>query len=529
MLEIEAPLYKEAPLHANTSNLDLCPCQCCDSDTVLTPSVRRRHSEDEPAYTVDESMTLDFHLATGAVADYPWGSMVARFTPQAPVTTESLPQVLAAHSVATAPWGSGAGFRESVGLYHEVVHYLQDGLTGIGHWDYLIRRRYYPQLLGLARNLSHDSALRVPYTTGPGAQLVRRMVEELVFVPTKRLSPERQTQLASALGALPFKQVDPSIRVEAPFLIENILEGEAVATVASFLLDLQMTEEQGEIATMHRDLFAPDEMTPPYWATWSFVRDSLGATFFGGDSQQSLGKLRVGYELLAFFVDLACAYPTPEQLKAKGLTRTDCEPGVKLARLFWSFLNLDDTDTKMFLNSLFRNGDPGRAEALVLSRTAFPYPSSTEVYEQWAGLFAGLLKKDDDRTLRIRLLACLRRLWRSKQCYYKHLMNVVDLKLPIFFMTSNGVSSYAFLFDHVEPKERGKLMADLLRQNRDIALVDFFFHEGRFSCPLAEAQVCSAATDDCRGKIASVDDLPQSPACLVRNGLHAAGWRFRPD
>jgi hypothetical protein len=95
-----------------------------------------------------------FRLPDGQLANYPWGSSVIRLSTLAPHHSKSLSEFMAAYLTPRADWINDAGFRAHISFQHELVHYYQDLLTGVGRWGLLVRRKLNPMLLGLGRDVS---------------------------------------------------------------------------------------------------------------------------------------------------------------------------------------------------------------------------------------------------------------------------------------------------------------------------------------------------------------------------------------
>jgi hypothetical protein len=78
--------------------------------------------------------------------------------------------------------------------------------------------------------------------------------------------------------------------------------------------------------------------------------------------------------------------------------------------------------------------------------------------------------------------------------------------------------------EDLDPTEGTILFADLMKNHRDIALIDFFFETGRFICPLVEGRICKVSIPACSSGITGLDQYPLSPDCTVRHSLQMNGW-----
>ena len=479
-------------------------------------------------------MSFSFRLPNGDVGSYAWGSNLIRFTNWAQVSTDTALISLAGFTHSLSSWNSNAAFRGTIAFHHEIVHNLQDMLKGIGHWDYLVRHRYIPELNLLALKYSYDSTQQIPYRTDEVRLVRQQMRNELVMLPTSLLPTARRNQLANEVQSLAAESLKPDETIEDAFLIESMLEAEAVVTVAMHLARLieQMPSFPLAILNQNRKLWAPFYMDRGYGPTIWFFRQSLdtimGAAEDKEDKALAKAHLEMYYRLLIFFVDLACAYPPPNVLDSNELTRTDFEPGIRMARMFKTFLFLNDQDTAEFMNAMFGDNDLIRPEELLLQRTDFAYPSSARIYRAWLDLFDEMMKTSDDRLLLLRHDACRRRVDEPSSCVHKDLSTALTKQIPIYFLTPTGLNSHHFSLAHLEPDEFRMMGADLLRYNRDLAAMDFFFDTGRFICPLAEAKLCSARIAECTSGLSGLNQLPPSPGCSVRNAWKGAGWHL-PD
>jgi hypothetical protein len=469
-------------------------------------------------------MGSGFRLPNGAVADYHWGSLIPRFSSRAPVDTRTLVNILSAATHGLGSWSTNAEFREVIAFEHEIVHYFQDMLTGVGHWDFLKRREYHRGLLGLARQLSYLDEGLLPYKIDAAVALKQELLNEIIFVPNAKLSENRRNEIVREFTALPHQVLNEEKRIEELLFVENIFEAEAVATVALRILNLSMNEVQGEIALQQKDLFVPSYMDEQYNLTLSLIFRSMD-NVFGGDwnEEQKRGYLIIQYKVACFFIDLACAHPSP-QLAARGLlSKYDYEPGIKMARLLNVFLHLSDKNRKQFFASLLRDEDFIGAEKIILQDSDYGYQASEQIYADWVDLFSKILTVDDNYIIKLRKRACQMRI-SSFNVGKKSLDSVIKYQLPMFFYNQSGINSYRTSMEDLDPTEGTILFADLMKNHRDIALIDFFFETGRFICPLAEGRICKVSIPACSSGITSLDQYPLSPDCTVRHSLQMNGW-----
>lgn len=436
-----------------------------------------------------------------------------------------MPEILGALTNMMAGWKDDADFRQKIALQHEIVHYLQDLLTGAGYWDYLVAHDRVSKHLKDARMASW----MIKYGAPPPEDWKSHdaeMTSELIMVRSDDQPIGRRESFAAAMER-EVGEVDEDDT--GPYHIENLLEGEAVATVWLQYRDLQMTKSQKEIADANRSFFDPTAMAPSYRLTIGhmiFLIDRLIDKGTTVDADDRAGKvIKVAYELLVFLVDLACAHPSPSLIsKIPSVSKGDFEPGLKFVRLARALQSMPDQDTEDFV-AAFAENDVIRSEELLLKSCKFPYPPSRSIYTDWMSIFEERMKSDDDdRLLRLRAYCCQRRLEVPDSCQRKTLASFVIHQVPLYFINPDGINSIAFSWEYLNPEESSPFMADLLRHQRDWGVVDFFLRGESFVCPLAEANLCDARTAQCLTGISKVVQFPSESVCSVRSGLSAASF-----
>jgi hypothetical protein len=402
-------------------------------------------------------------------------------------------------------------------------------LTGVGCWYYLIRRSSLDTMRDSARNLSHVSGLSLPYgSQALPAPQIRDARDQLlngsIYIPTTRLSTAQRHELIEAIRLC--IGVDLPKGEEEPFLVESLLEAEAAAVVCMQILTLKRSQLQYEISRDNSPLWMPGKMGDPYSATLLLFFDAMNRA--GGDeasvqaviNKDSLGVMGVMCRLAAFFLDLSCAHPSPRLLAKLGLSRSEFNPGIKFLRLLRSMQKLSDENTRDFFNA-FSKDDYGAMEELLLKDGSFVYLPSREIYEDWRGVFQELAQNDDSRSLKLRLEACESRLSCPSACVIKALWGFLQHKTPIFANTPNGFRSWNDKWEYFDPTEGTTLLVDILRDENQLALADYFFETGSYVCPLGALQVCGAAESVCRSGITQNSQFPPVPGCKVRADLVA--------
>src|SRR5688500_2340549 len=98
---------------------------------------------------------MRFDLNSPSLAQYHWGTLFCRFSPNAPIARNTYIQILAYTAAGVAPWRTDDEFRVTAALLHEIVHLAQDLTTGIGHWDYMSDSRSTHAMLRYASAVRH--------------------------------------------------------------------------------------------------------------------------------------------------------------------------------------------------------------------------------------------------------------------------------------------------------------------------------------------------------------------------------------
>src|SRR4051794_40897000 len=86
-------------------------------------------------------------------ANYKWSSSLTWFSALTNPDKRTAIDILAHMSANTAPWKTDLDFRTAISFSHELVHYYQDMLTGVGHWDFITHRNMFPTAFKWAKQL----------------------------------------------------------------------------------------------------------------------------------------------------------------------------------------------------------------------------------------------------------------------------------------------------------------------------------------------------------------------------------------
>lgn len=491
-------------------------------------------------------MSFRFQLHAGDAGDYEWGSLAARFPPATKVHKRTLVETLAGFASTVGPWKTEPEFRQMIAFMHECVHYLQDVLTGIGHWDYLIHRKHLSELITSARDLSWIPDSQVPYAESAysdqdiAAPFYSRIKEarqarldDLIFVPTSKLPAKRRNELITALSSTPHVKIPQSVPEDdylSPFFVESLLESDATATVWDQYLTFEKvaSADSEEIACQNYSLFHPGHMPIQYSSSLAFFYNALeiDPKHVKNPDVTSAHLVHAVMKMFKIFADLACAHPSPRLLNKVGASRIDYEPGVKFIRLVKAFRLLTTDEDQTFVEANSR-GDTGTQESLLLGHCEYSYLRSKEVYEDWAQLFEEMIQESSNEAnavLRIRRQCCELRLTEPAACVAKNMWTIVNHTIPLFVLTPPGFTFHGFNFDHLDPDKQHRLISDLSFGNSDSALADYYLESGQFVCPLAEAKLCKAAKPVCLSGITESLQFPPAHECEMRKMLDEWGF-----
>lgn len=465
---------------------------------------------------------IAFDLNAQGLASYRWGSLYAHFTWVATPTTDLLKKVLVALATGEATWSNAIEFRATLSLLHEFVHYIQDVSTGVGHWDYLVRREEVPKALTAGRNASRHLVDRAI-----SAEIARQssvMRGRLLFLPARDVPAARLARAVTRMESL-----HPGIHVSADeatdFSLESMLEAEAALTTLSEVFALKMTDAQLDTLKSNSSAVDLRSMGRAYYGPFDNFVALLELS-----GHRGVDALHAVSPVLSLFVDVACAHPSPQLLRRRGLDPTDCEPGVKLARLMRA-MHEADARTGEEMSRWFKTFDDSKAEQALLRMCPVPYPTSCEVYEDWRHVLSAI-DAEHDETVKLRLISCERRIAARKSVSSKRIGDLFNCGLPFLCHTGakKGLASVHLNWrGSLDPGAEGRLFADVLRGARDVRLWEHIAEASPYTCPLAERGLCEAAEPACGDGLNSLDLLPSIEGCSVRRALTEVGWRLKEE
>jgi len=482
-------------------------------------------------------MDYKFSLHAGEIGTYDWGSLLIRFASLAKVLPGTAAELMAGAVVGNATWKTGAELRGYIAFLHEFIHYIQDMYTSLGHWDYLVRREYTPIMLDHARYFSWVSGPGLPY---PSAKLkakaspeiskhvkgfetdLSQMHNKLTYIPVGDVSDKRSELILKYMRSLE-TPVPLSSGDEEPYTIKSLLEAEAAAMVYIQLRGLKMSDEQWEIAKDHLSLYTPGAMSEMYSGTIRSVLQVLEYKFdtnVDEDSTWSDFISRFTMLLTVFLVDLACAYPSPDQLKSDK-SREEYEPGIRFMRLLRAFQILVGKKTINDFIKAIHNEKYEKAESYLLQDCEFPYPRAIDIYKKWFVYYDKMEIPSENPVLSFRK-NCLKQRVKNYDYFVFKTPFLLTERTHLYWITPNGIESLGSSADYFDLDIKRRYFGEFLAQNKDWALVNFFLGSGKFVCPLAEARLCDAATPTCLSGIQKPEQFPPAPGCVVRRGLEDA-------
>jgi hypothetical protein len=349
-----------------------------------------------------------------------------------------------------------------------------------------------------------------------------KLLDDLLFVPAENWSSTRAEEFKKALLENP--SVSPSALTESTILddlsLTSLFEGEAALIVAQHLSNLPLSQEQYEIASDNDHLWSLVKVSGPYTRLIKLALPSL-LNYFDIERGSKAAELHLVYHIISLMIDLASAYPTPDLLETSALAKYYYEPGIRFMWLLNTLLDFDTATSDAFISAIIRG--PYEAEAVLLQYCKVPYPPSLDIYHSWQTLLSKISEEDDDRVAEMRKQACVARAEKPR-LYQKELSTFFDAGLQINYINDTGIQSYYTNGPFFPSDDKFKeLVVDILKESRDLSLVEAFVGRAQYVCPLASAQICEARAPDCLSGISNLGCLPGA-GCSVRSSLENTGF-----
>ena len=144
-------------------------------------------------------------------------------------------------------------------------------------------------------------------------------------------------------------------------------------------------------------------------------------------------------------------------------------------------------------------------ERLVLSFCKQPYPTSAEIYQDWAEVLDQIASQDDDPIARTRADISANRAT-SDRAVLRDITDLFRFQVPVHIHSSTGYQRIRYktpgLFANLPGiytdtisavDDLDDLDAEMITQAVDLEYVKATTQSGRFKCPLARRNLCEAA------------------------------------
>jgi hypothetical protein len=409
-------------------------------------------------------------------------------------------------------WKDEAEFRAFVSVAHEIVHYLQDLTTGVGHWDYVQRRRATDRALTELR--ARTWGLDPHYTLDEAAATLQ--LQEFAEASLRNLYPQRQPLAHAALTDALSKYAQYQPAEEHDYDLALLLELDAVVSVYCALSELRLTPTQLAIRDKHRNIWWPLKMAPAYQRPFLALLHAFALMMNGGaplDAQAIDKALTVSCSLIPVFLDMAFAYPPPTYFADRPADRPHFEPGLRLVRMLRRFQQ--DGVGESVLSKAKPLDDAVRTTA------EYTYPSIVDVYSDWAKYFAGSSNALQDWRRELAEQHAADPLSAARRSASSFLQRDIPLFMQAPDGTTHIISTNRLILD-----TDGRLYYSLLAAERDLQLFSVAVDGSPrgYVCPY-DAHDCKGFTANCHSGHASLRRLPRKD-CLVRDNLHDLGFEL---
>lgn len=452
-------------------------------------------------------------LHNQALASYGWGTYhITLSRASAYAEQRYLGQALASLSNGVGAWRNGGEFRALVSLLHETAHYQQDISTGIGHWDYITRKKFRDQALDSYRSFTW---IRGPEFLAEGRAHLSALGKSSVF----NVYPQRADDASQSIRST-FQDLDNYNQgEELLWTVPRLLELDAVMSAWASVKSLGMSEEAKLISKAFENIFNPFKMPEEYSETFlACLRAFVSMNGLDAESSRdNLGEVLDFFQMvLPIFLDISMAYPPPSYFGADEAKRSHFEPGIRLVRIVRQaqraekFMADGENDILAAVDEATRHTEE------------FEYPPVGQVYTDWVKFIDD--RGEDDPVLSWRKEMCQRRVAGPSHFVARQFGGFVQHDLPLF-VDLPGDRVYMYMTRRLMIDGGSDLFWTLQALDRDFSLIDLFLGTGKkhFKCPMAD--VCKVAEAKCR-KIPDLTALPGSEECTTRSGLLRAGFNL---
>lgn len=446
-------------------------------------------------------------LKVDVVGRYRWGSLVCDF-PLAPATARTAVQAVADWASQTLHFETAAEGRAVLSLMHELVHYLQDLTTGVGHWDYVARHHALPKLRS---HVPHSgSNVRQVLKTGPAANTFARLRSDLLFVDAEAAAAREALMVATLKAELGDGAGTPLLS------LPSILETEAMACVLIEVLGRSLTPDSDALLSELGSLWNPAKMEATYQDLFAMAFQASGLSEAHGPGGD---RLRATAYLIALTTDLALAHPPSRYLHHHSLDPRQFEPGVRFSRIWRALPSLSKGAAATFL-AAWQALDLEICERMLLDHVTFPYPTCRATYQAWTEELESLTPgAAEDQVVAVRLAAAKTRATQYPILALKGAPQLVDFQCP-FIVRADGETHYVWQGTlAVDKPAQLSYIEDVELWERMNRVIEHYYAGRPFVCGLANGKRCDAAQTACRTGWTALSALPPHAGCLVRRQL----------
>jgi hypothetical protein len=433
-----------------------------------------------------------------------------------------LVKVLGGLAAGVGTWETPNEFRSLVALTHEIAHYKQDVTTGVGHWDFVKRRRFTPSALG--------DFLYLTWVPGQATEIREQGREKLRALGSDSLFNAYVFRDERALATIKkafqdFAQYSEG--EELKFTLPRLLEFDAVLSAWSAVTNLRFSHAADEIRAQNREFYSPFYMSGDYAETFHHLLQVF-VHLMGLDADSSREEVDRTVSLFEgvapMLIDFALAYPPPSYFEGRESWREHFEPGVRLVRTLRAFQREGEYDAERAEKSLVLYLDD-----LTRRTDEFEYPPVAQIYADWAEYFRR--NADGDPIADWRREMCEQRVSDPGEFAVRGMVNFAAIDLPLFLQVEGARDNFIYATRRMVGDAEQAFYLALQANQRDLSLLDLFLGTGarHYVCPLASKNgpgMCEVQQDICLKGIEDVKRLPLSSECLVREGLRAAGFNL---
>lgn len=446
------------------------------------------------------------------IAHYEWGTGQIYFSELAAANHLTPANVFVNLVQNVGRWTTYPEFRQTVAVMHETVHFHQDISTGVGHWDFVQRRKAFQRLLATVRydNQTSGSLLAEPPDSRKETYL--EAFSPSLYNSWGHRSKILRAELSSRLSDE--SDFDPNSDLPDLLSMESLLETEAVIHVYIQLSkELELSPEALQIRDDNAYLYHPRAMGNTYQGLHDLLLRSL-AHHIGVSNEEELKEFEQETHLtLTDFLDIyrrlfdiAFAYPPPSYFAETGQREIDFHPGIKL----------------MHMNRTFGLPEMEIVEDRILKECPIKYPKTTEVYERWIDYFSKDPELATDPIANIRMKLCERR--RSADSFIsRNLNSELAYDMPMTYSIANQTGRYVTAVNQYAKSRELELVDQRLQWDSVYSrLYKWLFLGQSFRCPFADGS-CPVKTALCSSGIASSSQIPLSQDCVIRVFLEKEG------